>query len=207
MKSRINIIRMAIICGLMLVCGRVQAQEIGSAALEDYFKKACMISRQGLEKNDPYDLTDALVYMSKLEFVCDSLILPKHPAEKVFSVENISRLFEEERNVISLAQDAELVRGDNDMTLYLTHELIPAKKSVTYENVSLGRSMMYMMVISGRQTPVKVTVKSSDKKKCVLVYEDKKSIAKGQFAGVGASYTITVENLSKNDEIIAIAIQ
>ena len=72
MKSRINI-GTAIICGLMLFCGPIRTQERGSAALEDYFKKACLISRQGLEKNDTYDLTDALVYMSKLMFVCDSL--------------------------------------------------------------------------------------------------------------------------------------
>lgn len=92
MQSRINIIKTVIICGLILVCSLGQAQKIGSTALEDYFKKACMVSRQGLEKNDPYDLTDALVYMSKLEFVCDSLIHPKNPTVKVFSVENISSI-------------------------------------------------------------------------------------------------------------------
>lgn len=195
-----------IICGLLLVCGLVDAQEIGSAALEDHFKKACLLSRQGLEKNDPYDLTDALVYMSRLKFVCDSLIIPQQPAEAVFTVGNISRFFEEERDVVSLAQDAELVRGENDMTVYLTHELIPAKASVTYENVSLGREMLYLMVVASRQTPVKVTVKNG-RKKCALIYEENNSIAKGQFAGEGASYTITVENLSDNDETIAIAIQ
>lgn len=206
MRFRFNTITTSIL-GLMLTCTMANAQEIGSSALEDYFKKACLIARQGFEKNDPYDLTDALVYMSKLDFVYDSLISPRLSSEKVFSIDNISKFFEEERNIIFLAQDAELVRGDNDMTLYLTHELVPAKKSVTYENVSLGRSMMYMMVIAGRQTPIKVTVKSSDRKKLVVLYEDKKSIAKGQFTGDGASYTITIENLSKNNEVVAIAIQ
>ena len=182
--------------------------EIGCSALEDYFKRACLAARQGYEKGDQYDLTDALVYLSRLTIANDSLVRPHTPGvEKVFGVEGISRYFDEEKDIISLAQDAEMARGDADMTISLTHDTVPSHGSVTYEGVSCDGDMMYLMVVAATQTPLKVSVKGSDKKKKEVIYEDKKSIAKGEFPCEGLSFTITIENASDQDVTIAIAVQ
>ena len=211
MKNQANLILSAIITGLLLFSVQANAQKINSPALEDYFKPGLIKARTGLANKDKYDLTDALVNFHDLRIYDDLYLQPLSPgAERVFSYDSICRYFEEETNVISLAQDAEIARGaakGDPYAISVTYESIPGKKKVTYKDVSNDSGSLALMIASFSGSGVKISVKNSSGKKLELYYEEHKSIAKGKFFGEDELYTITIENLSKNDEIIAIAIQ